>query len=92
LWLVGFSLGPIFPSIISLMSVWVPARLLPSAVGFLASFGAVGAALFPWLAGVLAEQAGLWTLLPYVIVLTVVLLALWFALQGPKSLPQVTPQ
>jgi fucose permease len=82
LWLAGFSLGPIFPSIISLMSDVVPGRLLPSAVGFVASFGAVGAALFPWFAGVLAEQVGLWTLLPYVIVLTVVMLALWLALQA----------
>ena len=34
LWLVGFSLGPIFPTTISLMSGFVPARLLASVVGF----------------------------------------------------------
>jgi fucose permease len=85
LWLAGFALGPIFPSTISLLSDVVPPRLLPSAVGFVASFGAVGAALFPWFAGVLAEEVGLWSLLPYVIVLTVAMLALWLALQARDS-------
>lgn len=81
LWLAGFSLGPIFPTTIALMSQLVPARLLASAVGFLASLGSMGAALFPWLAGNLAEWVGLWLVLPYVIALTVVMLALWFGLQ-----------
>jgi cyanate permease len=58
----------------------VPARLVPSAVGFLASFGSMGAALFPWLAGNLAQAIGLWSLMPYVIALVVILSGLWLAL------------
>lgn len=85
LWLAGFSLGPIFPSVIALMSTRVVARLLPTAIGFLASFGSMGAALFPWLAGNLAERAGLTTLLPYVAVLTMIMLGLWIALQRTRS-------
>jgi fucose permease len=80
LWLVGFSLGPIFPTTISLMSGFVPARLLASAVGFAVSVGAVGAAIFPAGAGVLADTLGLSSLLPYELALTVVLVACWFLL------------
>lgn len=80
--LTGYCLGPIFPTTIALMSKLVPARILPSAIGFLASFGAMGAALFPWLAGNLAQFIGLWVLLPYVIILTLVMLGLWMLLQA----------
>jgi fucose permease len=80
LWVVGFSLGPIFPTTISLMSGFVPARLLASAVGFAVSVGAVGAAIFPAGAGVLADTFGLAVLLPYELVLTVVLVACWLLL------------
>jgi fucose permease len=80
LWLAGFSLGPIFPSTIALTSEWVPPRLLPSAIGFLASFGAMGAALFPWLAGNLAEAVGLWSLLPYVVALIGLMFLFWWRL------------
>lgn|SRR5579872_185473 len=79
--LTGYCLGPIFPTTIALMSKLVPARILPSAIGFLASLGSMGAALFPWLAGNLAQLIGLWVLLPYVIFLTLVMLGLWMLLQ-----------
>lgn len=79
--LIGFSLGPIFPTTIALMSKLVSARILPSAIGFLASLGSMGGALFPWLAGNLAQYIGLWSLLPFVIILTVFMLGLWIALQ-----------
>jgi sugar phosphate permease len=62
------------------MSNLVPARILPTAVGFLASFGAMGAALFPAGAGALAENVGLWAILPYVIILTLVMMGLWVVL------------
>ncbi len=79
LWLTGFSLGPVFPTTIAMMSGLVPARVLPSAIGFLASLGSMGAALFPFLAGNLAEATGLGTLLPYTILLTAIMLAFWVA-------------
>jgi MFS family permease len=85
LWLMGFSLGPIFPTTIAMMSSLVPARLLPSAIGFLASFGSMGAAFLPATVGALAEQFGLWVLMPYIIGLTVVLLGLWVALRPAKD-------
>jgi len=80
LWLVGFSLGPIFPTTISLMSGFVPARLLASVLGFAVSVGAAGAAIFPALAGLLADTLGLASLLPYELVLTAFLLSTWVIL------------
>jgi fucose permease len=82
--LAGFSLGPIYPTSIALLATLVPARLLPSAVGFVASAGSVGAAFFPWLAGNLAARFGLWILLPYVLALSVALLGTWRALRGQQ--------
>jgi fucose permease len=86
LWLTGFSLGPIFPTTIALISNLVPSRLVPSAIGFVASLGSMGAAFFPWLAGNLAQGFGLWTLLPFMVALTVSMLVAWALLQaGPKT-------
>jgi fucose permease len=81
LWLTGFSLGPIFPTTIAVISELVAPRLQQSAIGFDASLGSMGAAAFPWLAGNLAQRAGLWTLLPFVVALTAIMLVLWLLLQ-----------
>ncbi|HZS75035.1 MAG TPA: MFS transporter [Ktedonobacteraceae bacterium] len=87
LFLTGFSLGPIFPTTIALMSDALSSRILSSAIGFLASFGSMGGALLPWLAGNLAQQFGLWTLLPYVIVLTALMLVIWVIIQARPAHP-----
>ncbi len=89
LFFIGFCLGPMFPTTIALMSQLVPARILPSAIGFLASLGSMGAALFPWLAGNLAQAVGLWSLLPYVIVLTLAMFFFWLTLQ--KQSREIAP-
>jgi fucose permease len=79
--LTGFCLGPIFPTTIALLSTMLTPRLLAGAIGFVTSLGSMGAALFPWLAGNLAQRLGLWSLLPFVILLAITMLCLWFALQ-----------
>ncbi len=76
----GFWLGPIFPTVIALMSRLISSRLLPSVVGFLASLGSGGAALLPWLAGHIIQTWGLTTLLPYAITLILMMIVLWIAL------------
>jgi len=70
------------------MSDVLPSRLVPSAIGFLASFGSMGAALLPWLAGNLAQQYGMWILLPYVIALTAIMLVLWVIMQTRPTRPE----
>ncbi len=87
---VGFSLGPIFPTTISLLPALVPGRLVQSAVGFLAGTGSAGAALFPWIAGVIAQTAGLGSLMPYLVTLTGAMAAGWFVLRRASA--TATPQ
>lgn len=84
--LTGASLGPIFPTVIAIMPVVLPRRLLATAIGVLTSLGATGAALFPWLAGTLAAHFGIAILPLYAGALTVCMLALWLPLQ-----PRVAP-
>lgn len=91
LFLTGFCLGPIFPTTVALMSVVLKSRIVPSAIGFLASFGSMGAALLPWIAGNLAQQYGMWILLPYVILLTSIMLVLWIIMQARLALPEELP-
>ena len=88
LFITGFSLGPIFPTTIALMSDTLPSRILPSAIGFLASFGSMGGALLPWIAGNLAQHFGMWILLPYVIALTAIMLVLWVIMQARPVRPE----
>jgi fucose permease len=85
LFITGFSLGPIFPTTIALMSDTLSSRMLPSAIGFVASLGSMGGAFLPWIAGNLAQHFGMWILLPYVIALTTIMLVLWGIMQArPK--------
>lgn len=80
LFLIGFGLGPIYPLTVAITPKLVPAHLGPSAIGVLVSVSIIGLAVFPWLAGVLAQFVGIWTLLPYAFGLTLVMLGLWYAL------------
>jgi fucose permease len=88
--LIGFSFGPIYPTTIALISNKVSSRILPSAIGFMVSLGSVGAAVCPWLAGMLAEHIGLLSLMPYVIILTAVMVCLWQALQVRPQVPHMS--
>lgn len=83
----GFSLAPIYPLTVSIAPKLVPARLAPSTIGLLVSVSIIGLALFPWLAGVLAQFLGIWTLLPYTLGLTIIMLALWQYLTGHAVMP-----
>ena len=78
--LIGFGLGPIYPLTVALTPKLVPARIAPSAIGFLVSISIIGLALFPWIAGILSQNIGIWSLLPYNIALTVVAIVLWWVL------------
>ena len=85
--LAGFSLGPIFPTMIAEVSNRVTPRLVQSAVGFMASLGAGGAAFFPWVAGNLAQRLGLWAVLPTAIGTALMVLLLWLLFQWRLARP-----
>ncbi|HYU65931.1 MAG TPA: MFS transporter [Jatrophihabitantaceae bacterium] len=78
--MLGFFLGPLFPTVMSVAPRLTVARLVPTAVGLMVGTSVVGGAALPWLAGVIAQHAGAWTLLPYSIGLTVLLGAVWWRL------------
>ena len=87
--LIGFSLGPIYPSTVALVPDIVPSRMVSSAMGFLIGLSILGVALFPWLAGTLAQFTGIWSLLPYTVGLTVIMLALWWTIRRrSQGVPQ----
>lgn len=86
--LIGFSLGPIYPSTVALVPDIVPSRMVSSAMGFLIGLSILGVALFPWIAGTLAQYTGIWSLLPYSVGLTVIMLALWWTIRrGSQGFP-----
>ncbi|HEY5005237.1 MAG TPA: MFS transporter [Ktedonobacteraceae bacterium] len=90
--LLGLSLAPIYPLTIALVPKIVPERLVPSAIGVLVSVSISGLAVLPWLAGVLAQFQGIWTLMPYLLLLILILLAFWSYLARPVSSSQATQE
>ena len=74
---MGCFLGPLFPTAIAVLPDVVEPRLVPTTIGVVNGFSVLGGALFPWLAGALAQGVGVWTLLPFATVLAVAQLVLW---------------
>lgn len=90
--ITGFCLGPLFPTTIALMPQIVPARLLPTSIGLLASLGSAGAAFFPALAGASIQHIGFWTLLPIALILTGLMLITWLLLQRAPARGEASVQ
>ena len=78
--LLGFFIGPLFPSAMVVETRLLPQRLHVSAVGFATAVGGSGAAIFPFAVGAIAGRAGVQTLQPIVLALFVAQLALWLCL------------
>jgi fucose permease len=76
LFIIGFSLAAIFPTIIWLVPQRIDAALVPSAIGFLTSVASVGAATIPTLLGWLANQFSLGVIPALIVGLAVVMLIL----------------
>jgi fucose permease len=75
--LLGFFLGPIFPTTIAIVPQLADSRLRPTAIGVMNAASTVGGAALPWLAGAIAQSTGIWTLLPFTLALAVLLTAVW---------------
>lgn len=90
--LLGLSLAPMYPLTVALMSKLVPERLVPSAIGLLVGVSISGLSFLPWLAGGLAQWQGIWTLMPYLLVLMLLLLAFWIYLARPVSASETAQQ
>jgi len=75
--LLGFCLGPIFPTMMAIVPQLTQERLAPSAIGVMNAGSVVGGAGLPWLAGVITQSGGIWMLLPFSVTLGVLQLAAW---------------
>ncbi|KAK7978410.1 hypothetical protein PG988_005900 [Apiospora saccharicola] len=86
--LVGFCLGPLFPSAIVLLVQLLPRHLHVRAVSVVALVGQVGAALLPFGLGVMAEVIGIQLLPLVVFVCLAIMLVLWGWFARPPSIRQ----
>lgn len=75
--LLGFFLGPLFPSAILALKRSLPKHLHLAVIGFASSFGAIGAALIPLSIGMLAEAGSVTVLQPVVLAVLGCMLVLW---------------
>jgi fucose permease len=82
--LLGFFLGPIFPTAMAMVPNVTPARLVPTAIGVMNAGSVIGGSALPWLAGALGQGTGAWTLLPFALALAVVTMAVWWLIVTPR--------
>lgn len=78
--LMGFFLGPMFPSAIVALTKILPKRLHVGAVGFASAFGGGGAAVLPFVVGAIAQVKGVQVLQPFILALLAAQLILWLCL------------
>lgn len=91
--LLGFWLGPVFPTTMAIAPRLTVARLVPTAIGLLNGVSVVGGAVFPWLAGAIAQGIGVWTLPPFALALALLQVVIWWLMAGrmsPVPAPQVS--
>ncbi|CAE6516666.1 unnamed protein product [Rhizoctonia solani] len=75
--IVGFVLGPIFPTSLSLATKLLPAEIHMTALATMSSFGSIGSALYPFVTGVLANAKGVAVIQPMMLGILSVMAGLW---------------
>ncbi|KAE8352292.1 major facilitator superfamily domain-containing protein [Aspergillus coremiiformis] len=78
--LQGFFLGPFFPAAVVVATRLLPRPLHVSAVGFAVALGGSGAAVLPFVVGVVVQERGVRVLQPVIIALSGWILLLWLVL------------
>lgn len=78
--LLGFFLGPLFPAAMVACTKLLPKHLHVSSIGFAASLGGSGGALFPYVIGAIAQAKGVQVLQPIILALLACILVLWLCL------------
>lgn len=78
--LIGFCLGPIYPTTVALVPRLVSTPIIANTIGFLIGLSILGIALFPWFAGVLAQYSNIWSLLPYTAILALIMIGFWIGM------------
>ncbi|CAE6448114.1 unnamed protein product [Rhizoctonia solani] len=82
---VGLLLGPMYPIAMNITSNIVPRRNLTGSIGWIASFGQAGSAVFPFMTGALAQKYGVKVLQPLLIGTLSTLIVVWYMVpSGPQ--------
>ncbi|MBV9380094.1 MAG: MFS transporter [Streptosporangiaceae bacterium] len=89
--LLGFFLGPVFPTTMAIAPQLTRASLVPTAIGVMNAASVVGGAALPWLVGAIAQGAGMWVLLPFTVTLAVLQFATWWPLANRIRTPVSPP-
>ncbi|KAI0828623.1 MFS general substrate transporter [Trametes gibbosa] len=84
---VGVFLGPLFPIMTNHAGRILPPDLISGGVGWIASWGAAGAAVYPFVTGAIASRTGISALQPLVVALLGVLFVTWGCV--PRSRKQI---
>ncbi|QRW19083.1 major facilitator superfamily transporter [Rhizoctonia solani] len=74
---IGILLGPMYPIVMKVTSGLVPKRILTGCIGWIASSGQVGSAVFPFMTGALAQKYGVKVLQPMLVGMIGSLILLW---------------
>ncbi len=80
--LLGFFLGPVFPTTMAIAPRLTQARLVPTAIGVMNAASVIGGSALPWLAGTIAQNAGMQVLLPFAVALAMAQFAVWRPITG----------
>ena len=75
--LLGFFLGPVFPTTMAIAPRLTRARLVPAGIGVMNAASVIGGSALPWLAGTIAQNAGMTALLPFAVALALAQFAVW---------------
>jgi fucose permease len=80
--LLGFFLGPVFPTTMAITPRLTQGRLVPTAIGVMNAASVIGGSTLPWLAGTIAQNAGMWVLLPFAVALAMAQFSAWRPIAG----------
>jgi fucose permease len=75
--LLGFFLGPVFPTTMAIAPRLTRAWLVPAGIGVMNAASVIGGSALPWLAGTIAQNAGMTALLPFAVALSLAQFAVW---------------
>lgn len=75
--LLGFFMGPMFPTAIVIVTKLLPKDLHVGCIGFGTAFGGSGGAIFPFLIGAIAQSKGVRALQPVILALLATIAVLW---------------
>ncbi|KAH7098382.1 MFS general substrate transporter [Auriculariales sp. MPI-PUGE-AT-0066] len=75
--LVGLLFGPWYPIVMTYAGLALPPQVLAGAVGYIAGFGIVGAAIIPFITGALASRFEIKVMPIVVLIMTSIMIGVW---------------